>query len=87
MILLQYFIQFLFLILTNTLISTGFVLKLDFMKDGMNETQLFHDSRFWNLAENECDKRSKENSSVDCDMFHVELKQNVPETCKYSKYG
>ena len=55
------------------------------MKDDMNDSQLFNDSCFWNLAENEFDKRGQENSSTDRNMFHVELKQNVAITCKNSK--
>ena len=74
------------LILTNTLILIGIILKLEFVKDGMNESQLFDDRRFWNLTENRCDKRSPENSSTDCNMFHVELKSNANDTCKNSEF-
>ena len=63
------------------------ILKLDFIEDGQNDSHLFDDSCFWNLDANKCDKRSPENSSTDCDMVHVELKQNAVEACKYSKYG
>ena len=56
------------------------------MKDGMNDSQLFDDRRFWNLTENRCDKRSPENSSTDCNMFHVELKSNANDTCKNTEF-